>query len=341
MKMKHRIRYALPALVLGMGAFFTPLSVSAAGGEDKTPPNVSAEMRDGTVHIEAWDDDSGVDAVYIGEKRVNYRVDDAIDLELSDFAGADLETVGIYAVDFAGNQSKTVKVTNPGYQAPTPEPENKPLSPDGQASVQDNATDEEGKEFYTFVTPEENTFYLVIDRQRDSENVYFLNAVTEDDLAALAEKSKEDGTGGESGMAVEVCTCTKQCKDGKVDTSCPVCKNDLKACAGEPEEAESTEETEPEKPKKGGGGIYVFLLLAALAAGGAGYYLKVYKPKHDLDDAEDLDDLLDEDEPEVNEDGEIPAQSGAEEKEQPDMDAALYDDYPDDDDPDDGPEQEG
>ena len=46
--------------------------------------------------------------------------------------------------------------------------------------------------------------------------------------------------------------------------------------------------------------------------------------------------------PEVNEDSEMQAQAGMEgtEMEQPDMDAAFYDDYPDGDDVDSGPEQE-
>ncbi|WP_287714135.1 DUF4366 domain-containing protein [Blautia sp.] len=337
--MKTNIRYTLSALVLCMGAFFTPVTASAAGGTDTTPPRISAESADGMLHIEATDDDSGVEAIYIAGKRVNYRVDGALDLDFEDFAPDGQETVEVYAIDFAGNQSEAVTVTNPHYQAPEPEPEQKPITPDGQASVLDNATDEEGKEFFTFVTPEENIFYLVIDRQRDSDNVYFLNAVTENDLADLAEKSKE-GNGGESAMpVVEVCSCVKQCEAGKVDTACSVCKNDLKACTGEPEETKDEKEKEPEKPEKGGSaGIMIFILLAVLAFGGAGYYLKIYKPKHDLDDAEDLDDLLDEDEPEINEDAEMQAQAGMEVAE-PDMDAAFYDDYPDDD-MDSGPEQE-
>ena len=54
--------------------------------------------------------------------------------------------------------------------------------------------------------------------------------------------------------------------------------------------------------KKESSGTMIFVLLAVAAVGGAGYYLKIYKPKHELDDAEDLDDLLDNrDEPEVNE----------------------------------------
>ena len=55
----------------------------------------------------------------------------------------------------------------------------------------DNATDEDGKEFFTITTPSENVFYLVIDRQRTENNVYFLNAVTEKDLLALAEADPE------------------------------------------------------------------------------------------------------------------------------------------------------
>ena len=51
----------------------------------------------------------------------------------------------------------------------------------------------------------------------------------------------------------------------------------------------------------------IMVVLAVLAAGGAGYYLKVYKPKYDLDDAEDFDDLTgSEDEEIINEDDEEP-----------------------------------
>ncbi len=55
----------------------------------------------------------------------------------------------------------------------------------------DNATDQDGKEFFTIMAADESVFYLVIDRQRETENVYFLNAVTVADLMALAEPSPE------------------------------------------------------------------------------------------------------------------------------------------------------
>lgn len=66
----------------------------------------------------------------------------------------------------------------------------KPFTPDGTGTVVDNATDKDGKEFFTITTPNENVFYLIIDRQRTEENVYFLNAVTEKDLLALAEPDR-------------------------------------------------------------------------------------------------------------------------------------------------------
>ena len=108
-------------------------------------------------------------------------MDNAIDVEFEDYAGTEDKKVGVYAVDFAGNQSEVVEIKNPHYEGAADTEstaEQKPFTPAGQASVLDNATDGDGKEFYTFVTPEENVFYLVIDNQRDSENVYFLNAVT-------------------------------------------------------------------------------------------------------------------------------------------------------------------
>lgn len=358
--MKNKIRYMLPALVLCMSALFMPVTAHAQGAADTTPPTISAKLSGDTLHIEASDDNSGVDAVFIGDKRVNYRVDNAVDVSFQDYAGTGSQTVGVYAQDFAGNKSDVVNIKNPYYKAPAastppaqtskpsttkpsasasadPEetPDTKPLTPDGQATVTDDATDEDGKEFYTFTTPNDNVFYLVIDKQRDSENVYFLNAVTEDDLMALA--AQEDSKGSESAIPeVPVCDCKDKCEAGAVNTACPVCKDNLKMCTGKAAEPSTTPE-ETEKPEKeSGGGSMIFVLLAIAAVGGAGYYFKVYKPKHDLDDAEDLDDLLEDgDEPEVNEDEQTPAQELTETG----QDAAVYDDYPDDY-PEDGPEDE-
>ena len=163
----------------------------------------------------------------------------------------------------------------------------KPFTPDGTGTVVDNATDEDGKEFFTITTPSENVFYLIIDRQRTEENVYFLNAVTESDLMALAKKDDSAATA-------------------------PV----------EPEptpepEKPADEPAQPEQPAKTGisTGMMLLIGIAVLAAGGVGYYVKIYKPKHELDDAEDWDDISfagPEDEPVEEDFSELTAEEEAE-----------------------------
>lgn len=140
----------------------------------------------------------------------------------------------------------------PAAQEPT-DTAGQPFTPSGTGTVVDNATSEDGKEFYTIVTPAENTFYLVIDRQRSSDNVYFLNAVTEADLLALAEVSAPPAT---------------------------------------PEPVEPSPSTEPEpqaepEPAKKGMGPLPLVLLILLCGGGAGWYFKIYKPKQEQADSDD------------------------------------------------------
>ena len=149
--------------------------------------------------------------------------------------------------------------SEPAEEAPTETAEEttaRPFTPEGTGTVVDNATDGDGKEFFTITTPSENVFYLIIDRQRDGQNVYFLNAVTEKDLLALAEKDPEP------------------------EVTEPVMEP-------EPETEPPTEpETEPEPEKTSGFPMGNILMIAAvlLAGGGAGYYFKVYRPKHEAPD---------------------------------------------------------
>ncbi len=122
-----------------------------------------------------------------------------------------------------------------------------PFTPDGTGTVVDNATDQDGKEFFTISTAEEVVFYLVIDRQRETENVYFLNAVTVADLMALAESDREPA-------APEP--------------------------PPEPEpEPTPTPEPEPVPEKKGGAGPLLLALAVVVIGGGAGWYFKIYRPK--------------------------------------------------------------
>lgn len=281
--MKIKSMMLLLALMLCVGAYAFPVTAYADAPADTEPPTLTVKVNEGVLHIEANDAGSGVEAVFVGGTRINYRVDGALDLILRDYAGTG-KTVKIYATDFSGNKSKEVSVANPYYVKPSPKPaqeneapeeqptesavpEQKPFTPDGSASTVDNATDGDGKEFFTITTPDENVFYLIIDRQRETENVYFLNAVTEEDLLELAQKSS-DSTG-----------------ESAVPTPEPT------------PEPEPTSEPELEAPaEQNNNGSLVFVLLAVAVAGGAGYYFKILKPKRQAQEPDEFDE--DEDEPE-------------------------------------------
>lgn len=144
------------------------------------------------------------------------------------------------------------------------------FTPDGTGTVVDSATDEDGKQFYTITTPAGNTFYLIIDLERDSDNVYFLDAVTEKDLLALAESDDD----------------TEESDTGSAATSAALPETTAEATAT-PEASEAT--TEPTTPQTQGNnmGTLMLVLAVVLIGGGAGYYFKIYRPKHQGAESED------------------------------------------------------
>lgn len=354
----------LLVLMLAVSAIAFPLTAYAVGDKDTTPPELTASLDGDTLKIESSDDNSGVEAVFVDGNRIGTLTNGAASVALKDYAGAEKQ-VSVYAQDYAGNRSKTVKFENPYYEesAPTEKPaaatqQNqggtaaKPaqaqaaspgstnsnagnsnsgsshsgngsntgtntggntasgtngggsgsqeetasaisdgaFTPEGTGTVLDTATGEDGdKQFYTITSEDGNVFYLIIDGKRDGNNVYFLNGVTEADLMALAEK---DGDTMSAIPAEDVCTCTEKCAAGEVDTACPVCKNDLKGCAGKEKPAETEEPAQAEQPKKdkGSAGTVIFIIIALLAAGGVGYYVKIVRPKQQAEDDEDFED---------------------------------------------------
>ena len=193
-----------------------------------------------------------------------------------------------------------------------------PLTPNGQATVLDHASEEDGKEFFTITTADNNVFYLIVDRQREEENVYFLNAVTETDLLSLAQADEQPELILEPEEEPD-CSCTQKCEVGDVNTLCLVCKENRKACVGEvPEEPEPV-------AKESNTGMILFVVLTLAVGGAVGWYFKIYRPKQEFME----DDDSEEEESEefgtetINED---------EEENQPEEtteDVAYYDDYPD------------
>ena len=176
--------------------------------------------------------------------------------------------------------------------------ETPPLTPKGNATLVDDYGG--NKQLITVTTKGGNYFYILIDRAAEGEQtVHFLNQVDEADLLALM----EDGSTEAAPPAV--CSCTDKCEAGKVNVSCPVCKDNMTACSGKAAEPETEEPPEQPKEKGNTGGLVLFLVVALLGGGGAFYYFKFMKPKQSVKgdiDLEDFDfDDYDEDEPEPDE----------------------------------------
>ena len=115
--MKNKVRNVLAALVLCMSAIALPVTAYASTGSDTTPPTLSATLNNDKLAVEASDDMSGVEAVYVDDTRINSLVNGKGTVALKDYAG-DGKEVTVYAVDYSGNRSKEVKLVNPYYEEP-------------------------------------------------------------------------------------------------------------------------------------------------------------------------------------------------------------------------------
>ena len=123
----------LLALVLVISAIALPLTAYAAGDKDTTPPELTASLDGDTLKIESSDDNSGVEAVFVDGNRINSLTNGAASVTLKDYAGTGKQ-VSVYAQDYAGNRSKTVKFENPYYEEPAPTEKPATTVPQNQSS---------------------------------------------------------------------------------------------------------------------------------------------------------------------------------------------------------------
>ena len=150
----------------------------------------------------------------------------------------------------------------------------------------DEETEQIEKQFITVQSKNGNTFYIVIDRNGETENVYFLNLVDEADLMALMESEE-----GET--AAPTCSCADKCVVGAINTNCEICRTNMSECTGK-EAVVETEPTEPveeptEEPKSTNF-LPIIIVLIAGAGGFAVYWFKFRKPKTKTSGSSDLDD---------------------------------------------------
>ena len=132
----------------------------------------------------------------------------------------------------------------------------KPLTPDGTGTVIDNVTNKDGKEFFTITTPSKHVFYLIIDRQKNAENVYFLDAVTDKDLLALAKSDNEDVSGSSSSKTASA----------PETSSAPTVSTP------------TVSSTSRSEKQNGSAGIAAVAVLAAVLIGAAVWFFKFRKP---------------------------------------------------------------
>ena len=176
--------------------------------------------------------------------------------------------------------------------------ETQPLTPDGNLEIVDDIVHED-KQFITVKSRSGAEFYIVIDRSRDSDNVYFLNQVDDVDLFALLEEN-----------SAASCLCKEKCVGGAVNSDCLVCRMDMKSCKGKVSEVKSApiSDSESVKTEKKPDILPVILIVGVIGGGAVIGFLKLRKnkpkatPVPDFDDDMDDDDFV-EDESEV-EDGE-------------------------------------
>ena len=178
-------------------------------------------------------------------------------------------TTAFAYVDESAEASKTESVETEETEKDTVVEENQinteePFSVPGNAQVQDDITNSKNKEFLTITTKNNNTFYLIIDRSANVDNVYMLSQIDENDLQEFLEEDSSAST--------------------IVDVTPEVVIN-------ENTHAEQTEQPATESPEKDESasnlGALVAIFAAAILGVGAYGYIKFIKPKKDEDDGDD------------------------------------------------------
>ena len=178
-------------------------------------------------------------------------------------------TTAFAYVDESAEASKTESVETEETEKDTVVEENQinteePFSVPGNAQVQDDITNSKNKEFLTITTKNNNTFYLIIDRSANVDNVYMLSQIDENDLQEFLEEDSSAST--------------------IVDVTPEV-------VIDENTHTEQTEQPATESPEKEGTasnlGALVAIFAAAILGVGAYGYIKFIKPKKDEDEGDD------------------------------------------------------
>lgn len=175
--------------------------------------------------------------------------------------------------DGAAQQEQAVEAEEELWPLEEQEPEeteSTPFSMPGNGELVDDVEDGgTSKQFLTVQTKNGNTFYIVVDRSGNTENVYMLSLVDENDLAEFIETADSGG----DAAALEIAE--------------PAL--DLETSAEEEAGDGQEDDADGEKREEGtgkGGSILVILILGVCAAGIC-YCLKTARARKEPDSAEE------------------------------------------------------
>lgn len=285
---------------------------------DYEKPYLNAAISDGTLKVQPYDSLSGIHAVYINgyEFLAETFVRGNLSVRLQQF-DASFPYFAVQALDNAGNTSDVYTFVNPYYVAPDAETDENPgaylpinampsapteavgevtehMETDAAGnSIEPVYTSETGKSFYTIQTENGKVFYLVINRDGNQENVYFLTEISENDLLNATNDTSQTmpqnstATGNTYGMLPDIVTAPEvsgaAISQEQVEAMNPESDDSAAEPAGDQDAEQTASEDAVSDNSAGNGesgamgniligvGAVIFIVVA--------YFVKVKKPK--------------------------------------------------------------
>ena len=124
-----------------------------------------------------------------------------------------------------------------------------------ESTESDDRIKSDSRQFITFKTKDEKMFYLIIDHDKEQDNVKLLTDVKESDLESLVKEKDKTSVVKQDEVQVNLDKSNETVKQGEVKKEEPKTKSSL--------------------------GSYIILGIVILVIIGIGYYFKVVKPKKD------------------------------------------------------------
>jgi hypothetical protein len=284
---------------------------------DREAPAIKAKIEGRSLRAEADDSQSGVESIYVNGICYDDLTNDTLDVRLRDIAADDEQEIFVYAVDYAGNRSRTVSIKNPEYIPPassapaatavqTPVPvvqapavsqptesanaqspvvkleSEKPSAESNPGSI--TPTDGSGTVIENSVkTPGEREFFTITTQAGNDFYIVVDKEKADQNVYLLSEVTEDDLAGLAKPGASPV----------------PEIPATVPTLEPEPEVEPTTPPTSepPTTPEKSSNtGSIALIIAVVVVCGGAAYYLKIVRPKKNAADPyEDEEDGIGED----------------------------------------------